>query len=190
MPCSSANAPCSDLKGLWRRLAGLSMQRTHGGGKIFDMIAAGTLRYPAENSRVASGRARSAYRSPPPGRGVRGLGKSCSPNDNSAGHRLDVKSHGAVYLHHRRRGFLAWQGSGFRGARRASAGARLHRSFAQARSLSQRRSRHDDPVPSTARSLSPTTAPRPTSISVITSASPAAAPTGQDKVTTGRIYRR
>jgi CTP synthase len=44
----------------------------------------------------------------------------------------------------------------------------------QARSLSQRRSGHDEPVPSTAKSSSPTTAPRPISISAITSASPAA----------------
>jgi hypothetical protein len=29
-PCSSANAPCSDLKGIVGRLARLSMQRTHG----------------------------------------------------------------------------------------------------------------------------------------------------------------
>ncbi len=61
--------------------------------------------------------------------------------------RLQVKSHGAVYLHHRRRGLLARQGSGFGGARRAAAGARLFRAPAQARPLSQRRSGHDEPDP-------------------------------------------
>src|SRR5271157_5141809 len=46
--------------------------------------------------------------------------------------RIWVESHGAVYLHHRRRGFLAWQGSGFGGSGRALAGARLYRAVAQA----------------------------------------------------------
>ena len=58
---------------------------------------------------------------------------------------LEGKPHGAVHLHHRRRGLLARQGSGFGGARRAAAGARLHRPAAQARPLSQRRSGHDEP---------------------------------------------
>ena len=61
--------------------------------------------------------------------------------------RLSVKSHGAVYFHHRRRGFLARQGFGFGGAGRAVAGARLHRPPAQARSLSQRRSGHHESDP-------------------------------------------
>ena len=65
------------------------------------------------------------------------------------------------------------KGLGFRGARRAAAGARLQGPAAQARPLSQRRSGHDVARTSTARSSSPTTAPRPISISAITSASPA-----------------
>src|SRR5437870_7972698 len=56
---------------------------------------------------------------------------------------LKVRSHGAVYLHHRRRGLLPRQGSRIRSARRAAAGARLQGTAAQARPLSQRRSRDD-----------------------------------------------
>ena len=56
---------------------------------------------------------------------------------------LKVGPHGAVRLHHRRRGLLPRQGSRFGGARRAAAGARLQGPAAQARPLSQRRSRHD-----------------------------------------------
>ena len=40
-----------------------------------------------------------------------------------------------------------------------------------------------------ARSTSPTTAPRPISISAITSASPASPPASRDNVTSGRIYQ-
>src|SRR5271170_3045581 len=58
---------------------------------------------------------------------------------------LEVGSHGAVYFYHRRRGFLAWQRFGFGGPRRASPGARLYRKAAQARSLFERRPRHDEP---------------------------------------------
>src|ERR1700722_14430706 len=61
--------------------------------------------------------------------------------------RLGAESNGAVYLHHRRRGLLSWQGSRFSGFRRASAGARLYRPPAQARPLSQCRSGHDEPDP-------------------------------------------
>jgi CTP synthase len=50
---------------------------------------------------------------------------------------------------------------------------------AQARPLSQRRSGHDESRTSTARCSSPTTAPRPTSISATTSASPASRPRKQ-----------
>src|SRR3954471_11176152 len=56
---------------------------------------------------------------------------------------LKVKSHGAVYLHHRRRGLLAWKGSGIGGARRLAAGQGLQGPPSQARSLSQSRSRND-----------------------------------------------
>src|SRR6267142_1072979 len=56
---------------------------------------------------------------------------------------LKVKSHGAVHLHHRRRGFFARQGSGIGGTGCAVAGARLQGAAAQARSLSQSRSRND-----------------------------------------------
>ena len=87
---------------------------------------------------------------------------------------LKVRSHGAVHFHHRRRGLLTRQGSRVGGARRAVAGARLQGPPAQARPLSQRRSRARCRPTSTARSSSPTTAPRPTSTSAITSASPAA----------------
>ncbi len=86
---------------------------------------------------------------------------------------LGLSSHGAVYFHHRRRGLLAWQGSDGGKPRGAAAGARLFGPNPQVRSLSQRRSRHDVAVSSTARSTSPTTAPRPISTSAITSASPA-----------------
>src|ERR1700733_16036422 len=61
--------------------------------------------------------------------------------------RLGAESHGAVYFPHRRRGLLAWQGSGFSGFGRASAGARLYRPTAQARPLSQCRSGNDEPNP-------------------------------------------
>src|SRR5229473_128207 len=60
---------------------------------------------------------------------------------------LKVEPHGAVYLHHRRRGFLARKGSGFGGARRPVAGAGLQGSAAQARSLSQSRPRNDVALP-------------------------------------------
>ena len=64
---------------------------------------------------------------------------------NSAG--LKVEPHGAVHLHHRRRGLLTRQGSRVGGARRAAAGARLQGAPAQARPLSQRRSGHDVALP-------------------------------------------
>src|ERR1700735_2253716 len=60
---------------------------------------------------------------------------------------LKVKPHGAVYLHHRRRGFLARKRSGFSGTRCAVAGAWLQGSAAQARSLSQSRPRNDVALP-------------------------------------------
>src|SRR6267154_5800439 len=60
---------------------------------------------------------------------------------------LKVKPHGAVYLHHRRRGFLARKRSGFSGARRPVAGAGLQGPAAQARSLSQSRPRNDVALP-------------------------------------------
>ena len=102
---------------------------------------------------------------------------------------LKVRPHGAVHLHHRRRGLLPRQGSRIRSARRAAAGARLQGPAAQARPLSQRRSRAPCRPTSTARSSSPTTAPRPTSTSAITSASPDGPATRQDNITTGRIYQ-
>ena len=61
--------------------------------------------------------------------------------------QLHVKAHDAVRFHNRRRGLLAWKRLGVRRPRSASAGARLSRAPAQARSLSQRRSRHDEPLP-------------------------------------------
>ena len=54
-----------------------------------------------------------------------------------------VKAHGSVRFHHRWRGFLIGQRSRVRGARRCAAGARLQGPAAEARPLSQRRSRHD-----------------------------------------------
>src|ERR1700738_555166 len=54
---------------------------------------------------------------------------------------LKVKSHGAVYLHHRRRGFFARKGSGLSGARRPVAGTWLQGPASQARSLPQSRPR-------------------------------------------------
>src|SRR6476646_5159508 len=56
---------------------------------------------------------------------------------------LKVKSHGAVHLHHRRRGFLARKGSGIGGFGRAAASPWLQGPASQARPLSQSRSRHD-----------------------------------------------
>ena len=102
---------------------------------------------------------------------------------------LKVEPHGAVRLHHRRRGFLTRQGSRVGGARRAAAGARLQGAAAQARPLSQRRSRARCRPTSTARCSSPTTARRPTSTSATTSASPAGRRAAQDNITTGRIYQ-
>ena len=61
----------------------------------------------------------------------------------SAARALKVRPHGAVHLHHRRRGLLPRQGSRIGGARRAAAGTRLSGAAAQARSLPQRRSGHD-----------------------------------------------
>src|SRR5487761_860736 len=57
-----------------------------------------------------------------------------------------VKFHDAVYLHHRRRGLLSWQGSFGGGARRAAPGARLPRPAQEIRPLYQRRSGHHEPV--------------------------------------------
>src|ERR1700743_446203 len=56
---------------------------------------------------------------------------------------LKVESHGAVHLHHRRRGFLARKGSGIGGFGRAAAVPWLQGPASQARSLPQSRSRHD-----------------------------------------------
>ena len=56
-------------------------------------------------------------------------------------------AHDAVCVHHRRRGLLARQRHRVGGARRAAASARLCGAAAQARSLPQRRSGHDEPVP-------------------------------------------
>src|SRR6202051_5036129 len=56
---------------------------------------------------------------------------------------LKVKSHGAVYFHHRRRGFFARKGSGFSGAGRSVAVAGLQGPASQTRSLSQSRPRND-----------------------------------------------
>src|ERR1700748_2146929 len=56
---------------------------------------------------------------------------------------LKVKSHGAVHLHHRRRGFLARKGSGIGGFGLAAAGPRLQGPASPARPLSQSRTRHD-----------------------------------------------
>ena len=58
-----------------------------------------------------------------------------------------LSGHDAVHLHHRRRGLLPRQGPGVGGARRPAAGARLSCAAAQARPLSERRSRHDEPLP-------------------------------------------
>src|SRR5205807_2706200 len=55
--------------------------------------------------------------------------------------------HGAVYLHHRRRGFFARQGSGFSGTRCPAAGPRVQGPAPQTRSLPQSRSRNDVAVP-------------------------------------------
>ena len=60
---------------------------------------------------------------------------------------LSDNSHGAICIHHRRRGFLPWQRHCGSGSRRAAAGARLSRAHQQARPLSQRRSRHDVALP-------------------------------------------
>ena len=72
-------------------------------------------------------------------------------------------------------GVVSSLGKGHRvvGARRAFTGARLQGPPAQARSLSQRRSRHDEPDAARRGLSSPTTAPKPISISAITSVSPA-----------------
>ena len=102
---------------------------------------------------------------------------------------LRPDSHGAVYFHHRRRGLLAWQRSAGGVPRGAAAGARLFGPHPQVRSLSQRRS-GDDVALSAWRGLSsPTTGPRPTSTSAITSASPAFRRSSRDNITSGRIYR-
>ena len=94
----------------------------------------------------------------------------------------------ALRLHHRRRGLLARQGPGRGGARLAAAAARLSRPAAQARPLSQRRSRARCRPTSTARCSSPTTGRRPTSTSATTSASPACPARASDTVSAGRIY--
>src|ERR1700744_5398778 len=65
---------------------------------------------------------------------------------------LKVKSHGAVYLHHRRRGFLARKGSGIGGFGRAAAVPWLQGPALPARPLTQYRSPHGVAV-STRRSL-------------------------------------
>src|SRR5689334_13280985 len=56
---------------------------------------------------------------------------------------LEVKSHGAVHFHHRRRGFFARKGSGIGGTRCSAAVPRVQGPPPQARPLSQPRSRND-----------------------------------------------
>src|SRR5437899_12691588 len=56
---------------------------------------------------------------------------------------LKVESHGAVHIHHRRRGFFARKGSGFGGTWCPAAGSRVQGPSPQTRSLSQPRSRND-----------------------------------------------
>src|ERR1044072_2099291 len=53
---------------------------------------------------------------------------------------LEVKSHGAVYIHHRRRGFFARQGFGFSGTWCPAAGSRVQGPSTKARPISQPRS--------------------------------------------------
>src|SRR5215207_4196652 len=56
---------------------------------------------------------------------------------------LKVGSHGAVHIHHRRRGFLARKGSGFGGTWCPAAGPRVQGPAPQTRPLSQTRSWND-----------------------------------------------
>ena len=81
------------------------------------------------------------------------------------------EAHGAICIHHWRRGFLSWQRNCGRGTRSFAAGAGLPRSTAQAGPLSQRRSRHDEPDPAWGSVRHRTMAPRRTSTSVTTNAS-------------------
>ena len=77
-----------------------------------------------------------------------------------------------IHLRHRRRGVLARQGAGGGVDRLPARRPRLQGHDAEVRPVHQRRSGHDEPVSSTARCTSPTTAARPTSTSATTSASP------------------
>ncbi len=119
---------------------------------------------------------------------------AANPQGHEVARRIDprglkVRPHGAVHLHHRRRGLLPWQGSRFGGARRIAAGARLQRSAAQARPLSQRRSRHDVAVPARRgvrdrRRRRDRSRPRP-----LRALHRPARRAEQDNITTGRIYQ-
>ena len=106
---------------------------------------------------------------------------------DSAG--LNVEPHGAVHLHHRRRGLLTGQGSRVGGARRAAAGARLHASACASSTPISTSIRARCRPTSTARCSSPTTARRPISTSATTSASPDDPASRADNITTGRIYQ-
>ena len=82
-PCSSANAPCSDLKGIVAPARPLIHARD-AWRQDFDMIAAGTLPYPAQTLAwrgAQPARFRRPTRSPPPGRrrarGHRGRSHPC-----------------------------------------------------------------------------------------------------------------
>ena len=106
----------------------------------------------------------------------------------SAVRGLKVKSHGAVHIHHRRRGFLTGQRSRVGGARRAAAGARLQGPAAQARPLPQRRSRHDVAVPAR-RGVRHRRRRRDRSRSRPLRALHRRPATRTDNITTGRIYQ-
>src|SRR5437660_8531162 len=95
---------------------------------------------PASEIPIKTLRTLSFSPNPQPGRRFAAV---CDSFWRIAPEALKVKSHGAVYLHPRRRGFLPRKGLGFSGARRAAAGAGLQGSAAQARSLSQSRPRND-----------------------------------------------
>ena len=98
--------------------------------------------------------------------------KAGSREDDGQGRRDEI------HFCHRRRGQFVRQRPGRGFARHAARSSRAARRSAKVRSVSERRSRNDEPVPARRSLRARTTAPRPISTSAITSASPTASSRG------------
>ena len=112
-------------------------RRAEGGGRCRRRAAATPPRRPTRAAfRSSNNRGSARFRRE----------RAASALAHHACSRLSASSHGAVYFHHRRRGLVARQRPHGGLPRSAAAGARLPRPHPQVRSLSERRSGHDEPV--------------------------------------------